>query len=86
MASVFSRHESKRLRLGRSMKTSFGPPTTPTNSPRSGKSSSGRIRMETWLENQTPDQRAWDHTEVDISPHPRMKTPLQHRTSTCSLQ
>ncbi|GFW89527.1 transposable element Tc1 transposase [Trichonephila clavipes] len=29
MASVFSRHESKRAHLGRSMKTSCWPPTTP---------------------------------------------------------
>ncbi|GFU56066.1 hypothetical protein TNCV_3405291 [Trichonephila clavipes] len=29
MASVFSRHESNRARLGRSRKTSFWPPTTP---------------------------------------------------------
>ncbi|GFV36975.1 hypothetical protein TNCV_4545631 [Trichonephila clavipes] len=34
MASVFSRHESNRARLGRSRKTSCWPPTTPTNSPK----------------------------------------------------
>ncbi|GFX17669.1 transposable element Tcb2 transposase [Trichonephila clavipes] len=43
MASVFSRHGSNRARLGRSRKTSCWPPTTPTNSPRTGKSSSGRV-------------------------------------------
>ncbi|GFV26682.1 transposable element Tc1 transposase [Trichonephila clavipes] len=32
MASVFSRHESNRARLGRSRKTSCWPPTTPLNS------------------------------------------------------
>ncbi|GFV28320.1 transposable element Tcb2 transposase [Trichonephila clavipes] len=42
IASVFSRHESNRARLGRSRKTSCWPPTTPTNSQRTGKSSSGR--------------------------------------------
>ncbi|GFX51086.1 transposable element Tcb2 transposase [Trichonephila clavipes] len=42
MASVFSRHESNRARLGRSRKTSCWPPTTPTNSPKAGKSSSKR--------------------------------------------
>ncbi|GFV03262.1 hypothetical protein TNCV_4018591 [Trichonephila clavipes] len=39
MASVFSRRESNRARLGRSKKTSYWSPTTPTNSPRTGKSS-----------------------------------------------
>ncbi|GFV37854.1 transposable element Tcb2 transposase [Trichonephila clavipes] len=43
MTSVFSRYESNRARLGRSRKTSCWPPTTPTNSPRNGKSSSGRV-------------------------------------------
>ncbi|GFT14448.1 transposable element Tcb2 transposase [Trichonephila clavipes] len=47
MASVFSRYESNRARLGRSMKTSCWPPTTPTNSPRTGKSSSGRVEQNT---------------------------------------
>ncbi|GFT92914.1 hypothetical protein TNCV_740681 [Trichonephila clavipes] len=43
MASVFPRHGSNRARLGRSRKTSCWPPTTPTNSPRTGKSTSGRV-------------------------------------------
>ncbi|GFS97776.1 transposable element Tcb2 transposase [Trichonephila clavipes] len=43
MVSVFSRHESNRARLGRSRKTNCWPPTTATNSPRTGKSSSGRV-------------------------------------------
>ncbi|GFW05740.1 transposable element Tcb2 transposase [Trichonephila clavipes] len=43
MASLFSRHESNRARLGRSRKTSCWPPTTPTNSLRNGKSSFGRV-------------------------------------------
>ncbi|GFT77816.1 transposable element Tcb2 transposase [Trichonephila clavipes] len=47
MASEFSRHESNRARLGRSRKTSCWPPTTPTNSPRTGKSSSGRVGQNT---------------------------------------
>ncbi|GFW59760.1 transposable element Tcb2 transposase [Trichonephila clavipes] len=47
MACVFSRHESIRARLGRSRKTSCWPPTTPTNSPRTGKSSSGRVGQNT---------------------------------------
>ncbi|GFT92519.1 transposable element Tcb2 transposase [Trichonephila clavipes] len=47
MASVFSRHESNRARLGRSRKTSCWPPTTPTNCPRTGKSSSGRVGQNT---------------------------------------
>ncbi|GFW40178.1 transposable element Tcb2 transposase [Trichonephila clavipes] len=47
MARVFSRHESNRARLGRSRKTSCWPPTTPTNSPRTGKSSSGRVGQNT---------------------------------------
>ncbi|GFX15798.1 transposable element Tcb2 transposase [Trichonephila clavipes] len=47
MASMFSRHESDRARLGRSRKTSCWPPTTPTNSPRTGKSSSGRVVQNT---------------------------------------
>ncbi|GFW42563.1 hypothetical protein TNCV_4257571 [Trichonephila clavipes] len=47
MANVFSRHESNRARLGRSKKTSCWPPTTPTNSPRTGKSSSGRLGQNT---------------------------------------
>ncbi|GFS99345.1 HTH_Tnp_Tc3_2 domain-containing protein [Trichonephila clavipes] len=47
MASVFSRHESNRARLGRSRKTNCWPPTTPTNSPRTGKSSSGRVEQNT---------------------------------------
>ncbi|GFX47136.1 transposable element Tcb2 transposase [Trichonephila clavipes] len=47
MASVFSRHESNRARLGRSRKTSCWPPTTPTNSPLTGKSSSGRVGQNT---------------------------------------
>ncbi|GFW69687.1 transposable element Tcb2 transposase [Trichonephila clavipes] len=47
MASVFSRHESNRARFGRSGKTSCWPPTTPTNSPRTGKSSSGRVGKNT---------------------------------------
>ncbi|GFW63263.1 hypothetical protein TNCV_3476791 [Trichonephila clavipes] len=38
MASVFSRHESNRARLGRFRKTGCWPPTIPTNSPRTGKS------------------------------------------------
>ncbi|GFV11404.1 hypothetical protein TNCV_1046231 [Trichonephila clavipes] len=38
-----TRHKSNRERLGRSRKTSCWPPTTPTNSPRTGKSSSGRV-------------------------------------------
>ncbi|GFV80936.1 acetoacetyl-CoA synthetase [Trichonephila clavipes] len=42
MASVFSRHGSDRARLGRSRKTSRWSSTTPTNSLRTGKSSSGR--------------------------------------------
>ncbi|GFU88827.1 transposable element Tcb2 transposase [Trichonephila clavipes] len=42
IASVFSRHESNRARLGLSRKTSCWPPTAPRNSPRTGKSSSGR--------------------------------------------
>ncbi|GFV61165.1 hypothetical protein TNCV_856351 [Trichonephila clavipes] len=37
----------KRARLGRSMKTSCWPQTTPTNSPRSGKSSSGKVVQNT---------------------------------------
>ncbi|GFS54914.1 hypothetical protein TNCV_3576281 [Trichonephila clavipes] len=47
MARVFSRRESDRARLGRSKKTSFWPPTTPTNSPSTGKSSSGRVGQNT---------------------------------------
>ncbi|GFX22867.1 transposable element Tcb2 transposase [Trichonephila clavipes] len=43
MASVFSRHESNRARLGRSRKTSCRLPTTLTNSPRTEKNSSGRV-------------------------------------------
>ncbi|GFU95423.1 transposable element Tcb2 transposase [Trichonephila clavipes] len=43
MASVFSRHESNRARLGRSRKTSCWQPTINTNSPRTGKSSSGKV-------------------------------------------
>ncbi|GFU00542.1 hypothetical protein TNCV_567101 [Trichonephila clavipes] len=46
MASVCSRHESDRVRLGRSRKTNCWPPTTPTNSPRTGTSSSGRVGAE----------------------------------------
>ncbi|GFW41936.1 transposable element Tcb2 transposase [Trichonephila clavipes] len=45
--SVFTRHESNRERLGRSRKTSCWPPTIPTNSPRTGKSSSGRVGQNT---------------------------------------
>ncbi|GFT63968.1 transposable element Tcb2 transposase [Trichonephila clavipes] len=40
-------HESNRARLGRSRKTSCWPPTTPTNSPRTAKSSSGRLGQNT---------------------------------------
>ncbi|GFS91967.1 transposable element Tcb2 transposase [Trichonephila clavipes] len=40
-------HESNRARLERSRKTSCCPPTTPTNSPRAGKSSSGRVGQNT---------------------------------------
>ncbi|GFU49085.1 HTH_Tnp_Tc3_2 domain-containing protein [Trichonephila clavipes] len=47
MASVFSRHESNRARLERSRKTNCWPPNTPTNSPRTGKSSSGRVELNT---------------------------------------
>ncbi|GFW70767.1 hypothetical protein TNCV_4148151 [Trichonephila clavipes] len=47
MASVFSRHESNRARLERSRKTSCWPPTTPANSPRTGKSSSERLGQST---------------------------------------
>ncbi|GFT32258.1 transposable element Tcb2 transposase [Trichonephila clavipes] len=47
MASVFSRHESNRARLRHSRKTSCWPPTTPTNSPRTGRSSSGRVGQNT---------------------------------------
>ncbi|GFV59286.1 transposable element Tcb2 transposase [Trichonephila clavipes] len=47
MASVFSRHESNRAHLGLSKKTSCWPPTTLTNSPRTGKSSSGRVGQNT---------------------------------------
>ncbi|GFU94660.1 transposable element Tcb2 transposase [Trichonephila clavipes] len=39
--------ESYRARLGCSRKTSCWPPTTPTNSPRLGKSSSGRVGQNT---------------------------------------
>ncbi|GFU29211.1 mariner Mos1 transposase [Trichonephila clavipes] len=41
------RYESNRTRLGRSRKMSCWPPTTPTNSPRTGKSSSGRVGQNT---------------------------------------
>ncbi|GFT50186.1 transposable element Tcb2 transposase [Trichonephila clavipes] len=47
MVSMFSRHESNRACLGRSRKTSRWPPATPTNSPRTGKSSSGRVGQNT---------------------------------------
>ncbi|GFU30955.1 hypothetical protein TNCV_1406641 [Trichonephila clavipes] len=47
MTSVFSRHESNRKRLGRSRKTNGWPPTTPTNSPRTGKSCSGSVGKNT---------------------------------------
>ncbi|GFV64580.1 hypothetical protein TNCV_4965611 [Trichonephila clavipes] len=47
MASVFFKHESNRARLGRSRKTSCWLPTTLTNYPRTGKSSSGRVGQNT---------------------------------------
>ncbi|GFT36693.1 hypothetical protein TNCV_2980561 [Trichonephila clavipes] len=47
MANVFSRYESNRAHLGRSKKTSCWPPTTLTNSPRAGKSFSGRVGQNT---------------------------------------
>ncbi|GFS55118.1 transposable element Tcb2 transposase [Trichonephila clavipes] len=47
MSSVFCRHESNRALLGRSRKTSSWPATTPTNSPRFGRSSSGRVGQNT---------------------------------------
>ncbi|GFY00495.1 transposable element Tcb2 transposase [Trichonephila clavipes] len=42
-----TRHKSNRARLGRSRKTSCWPPTTPTNSPTTGNSSSGRVGQNT---------------------------------------
>ncbi|GFW70703.1 hypothetical protein TNCV_2922581 [Trichonephila clavipes] len=39
--------DANRARLGRSRKTSCWPPTTPTNSPRTGKSVSGRVGQNT---------------------------------------
>ncbi|GFX33490.1 hypothetical protein TNCV_1006511 [Trichonephila clavipes] len=53
MTSVFSRHESNRARLARSRKTSCWPPTTPTNSLRTGNSSSGRVGQNTPARGQT---------------------------------
>ncbi|GFU24244.1 hypothetical protein TNCV_3395691 [Trichonephila clavipes] len=47
MTNVFSRHESNRARLGLSRKTSCWPPTTPTISSRTGKTSSGRVEQNT---------------------------------------
>ncbi|GFS79523.1 transposable element Tcb2 transposase [Trichonephila clavipes] len=48
IANMFSRHESNKARLGRSKKTSCWPPTPlPPNSPRTGKSSSGRVGQNT---------------------------------------
>ncbi|GFV48568.1 hypothetical protein TNCV_5068531 [Trichonephila clavipes] len=43
--AVFFRHESSRARLRCSRKTSCWPPTTLINSPRAGKSSSGRVEQ-----------------------------------------